>query len=92
MLSLGQFLIKTVGMMKCICHFYDQAQKCLAENHGDKTIGWAQIATGCRDVIIAITNMKFEMPQNSEEYFEKFFANLVNQIDNSFQKLVDEAN
>ncbi|KAF4690990.1 V-type proton ATPase catalytic subunit A [Perkinsus olseni] len=85
-------LPKTIGMMKCICHFYDAAQRCLAENHGDKTIGWSQISTGCKDVIIAITNMKFEMPQHSEEDFNKFFANLANQIDTSFQNLVDEAN
>ncbi|KAF4648563.1 hypothetical protein FOZ61_002540, partial [Perkinsus olseni] len=48
------------------------------------------ISTGCKDVIIAITNMKFEMPQHSEEDFDKFFANLANQIDTSFQNLVDE--
>ncbi|EER15787.1 vacuolar ATP synthase subunit A, putative [Perkinsus marinus ATCC 50983] len=85
-------LAKTIGMMKCICHFYDAAQKCLSENHGDKVIGWSQISTACKDVIVAITNMKFEMPQHSEEDFADFFANLVNQIDTAFQNLLDETN
>merc|ERR1712129_222572 len=64
-------LAKTIGMMKVIVGFHDAAQKTMSEYTGDAKITWNSINAAMKDHIIKITNMKFEMPRQSEEHFKK---------------------
>ncbi len=83
-------LAKTVGMMKCICHFYDTAQRAISESSGDKKITWNTIATNLRDTVTNLTSMKFELPRQSDEHFRKFFSKLIDEINTNFRQLVEE--
>jgi V-type H+-transporting ATPase subunit A len=83
-------LVKTVGMMKCICHFYDGAQRAISESSGERKITWTTIATNMRETITNLTSMKFELPRQSDEHFRKFFAKLVEEINNGFRALSEE--
>ena len=83
-------LVKTVGMMKCICHFYDAAQRVISESSGDRKITWTIIATNMRETITNLTSMKFELPRQSEDHFRKFFAKLVDEINTGFRALAEE--
>merc|ERR1711865_483953 len=83
-------LAKTIGMMKCIVTFHEVAQKTLSESTGDHKIGWNTIYTGMRDLITKITNMKFEMPRQSEAHFKATFGALVDEIHAAFRVLAEE--
>ena len=83
-------LIKTVGMMKCICHFYDAAQKAISESVGEKKISWGTISSHMRETVTNLTSMKFELPRQSDDHFKKFFGKLIEEINSGFRALVED--
>merc|ERR1712153_273196 len=66
-------LAKTIGMMKVIVGFHEAAQKAMSEFSGEQKIGWNSINAAMKDMIKKITDMKFELPRQSEEHFKKVF-------------------
>merc|ERR1712154_286113 len=84
-------LAKTIGMMKVIVGFHEAAQKAMAEFSGDQKIGWNSINNSLKDMIQKITNMKFELPRQSEEYFKKTLNHaLHDQVLAAFRNLAEE--
>merc|ERR1712023_2993 len=83
-------LAKTIGMMKVIVFFHDASQKAIAESSGENKIGWNVIAANMRDLIKKVTDMKFEMPQNTDDYFKKTFKDLNDEILGAFRALAEE--
>merc|ERR1719412_2791029 len=69
-------LAKTIGMMKVIVGFHEAAQKAMAESTGEQKVGWNSINNTMKDMIKKITDMKFELPRQSEEHFKKTFVAL----------------
>jgi len=80
---------KTIGMMRVIVGFHEAAQKAMAESTGEQKCGWNQINTALREWIVKITNMKFEMPQNSDEYFKETYNKLNDDILAAFRTLAE---
>merc|ERR1712139_596971 len=72
-------LPKTIGMMKVIGHFYDCAMKAITET-GERKVTWSVIAAEMKDTITKVTEMKFEKPRQSPEYFKKTFQDLCDVI------------
>merc|ERR1712083_972213 len=66
-------LAKTIGMMKVIVGFHEAAQKAIAESSGESKVTWGTIASHMRELIKKITDMKFELPRQSEEHFKSTF-------------------
>merc|ERR1712216_369194 len=62
-------LAKTIGMMRNIVSFHESGQKAIAESSGENKIGWNTITTSLKPQLIKLTSMKFEMPQNTDDYF-----------------------
>merc|ERR1711879_1125756 len=83
-------LAKTTGMMKVIVSFHEAAQKTMSEFSGDQKITWGTINTAMKDYIVKITNMKFELPRQPEEYFKKTFVALHDEVVNAFRGLAEE--
>merc|ERR1719394_2136162 len=83
-------LAKTIGMMKVIVGFHEAAQKAMAEFTGDQKVGWNTINATMKDMIKKITDMKFEMPRQSEEHFKKTFVALHDQVLAAFRNLAEE--
>merc|ERR1712063_232555 len=83
-------LAKTIGMMKVIVGFHDAAQKTMSEFTGDQKNTWGTINTAMKDYIVKITNMKFELPRQPEEYFKKTFVALHDEVVNAFRGLAEE--
>lgn len=53
-------LVKTVGMMKCIVHFYDEARKAILESPPEAKITWNLIANGkTKEKFHDLSQMKF---------------------------------
>merc|ERR1711866_39585 len=83
-------LAKTIGMMRCIVTYHDMAQKAIAEFSGDQKIGWNTIAAAMRDMVKKVTDMKFELPRQSEEHFKKTFVALHDQVIAAFRNMAEE--
>merc|ERR1711862_769787 len=84
-------LAKTIGMMKVIVGFHESAQKVIAESTGEHKIGWNSIAAAMRELIKKITDMKFELPRQSEAHFKQTFnVSLYEEVITAFQTLTEE--
>jgi len=59
-------LYKSVGIMRAIVHFHDEAQKLIAEAPADKKATWAQIRNTLGSLIVRITELKFQDPKAPE--------------------------
>merc|ERR1712050_468726 len=83
-------LSKTIGMMKVIVGFHDAAQKTMSEFSGDQKIGWNTINNHMKDIIVKITDMKFEMPRQPEEHYKKLFVSLHDEVVNAFRNIAED--
>merc|ERR1712151_1054781 len=83
-------LAKTIGMMKCIVGFHEAAQKTMSEFQGEHKIMWSTINNAMKDMIKKITDMKFELPRQSEEHFKKTFVALHDQVIAAFRNMAEE--
>merc|ERR1711988_27640 len=83
-------LAKTIGMMKVICGFHEAAQKAIAESSGESKVTWSTINTQMKGLIKKITDMKFELPRQSEEHFKQAFnVKLYDEVVAAFQALTE---
>merc|ERR1712125_215313 len=83
-------LAKTIGMMRNIVSFHECGQKAIAESSGEQKVGWNTITTSLKEQLIKLTSMKFEMPQNTDDWFKKTFADLNDEIVGAFRTLAEE--
>merc|ERR1719399_756934 len=83
-------LTKTIGMMRNIVSFHECGQKAIAESSGEQKVGWNTITTALKPQLVKLTSMKFEMPQNTDEFFKKTFADLNEEIVGAFRTLAEE--
>merc|ERR1711907_731109 len=83
-------LTKTIGMMRNIVSFHESGQKAIAESSGENKISWTTITTNLKPQLIKLTSMKFEMPQNADDYFKKTFQDLNEEILGAFRTLAEE--
>jgi len=83
-------LAKTIGMMKVIVTFHTCAQKAIAESSGEHKIIWNTINSNMKQLIKKITDMKFDLPRQSEEHFKKAFnVDLNDEVVAAFQSLCE---
>merc|ERR1711884_554330 len=83
-------LAKTIGMMKVIVGFHESAQKAMSEFSGEQKITWNQIAAAMRDMVKKVTDMKFEMPRQSEEHYKKTFVTLYDEVVAAFRNISED--
>jgi len=83
-------LAKTIGMMKCIVGFHENAQKAMAEFSGDAKVGWNTINSSMKHILKKLTDMKFEMPRQSEEHYKKVSMEFYEEILTAFRNLAED--
>ncbi|PHJ19488.1 v-type proton atpase catalytic subunit a [Cystoisospora suis] len=84
-------LYKTVGMMRTICHFYDQSLRVMQETSGSEhKIGWGTIYNTMRPTISKITSMKFLPPTTTEAASKQHFKQLADEITGMLRGLVEK--
>merc|ERR1719261_301781 len=64
---------KTIGMMRCIVTYHEEAQKCMRETSGDSKITWGMIYAELKQIHVKVTEMKFEKPIYEEDHYIKFY-------------------
>lgn len=82
-------LAKTIGMMKVITYFHETAQKLIGESSGDKKVTWSIIYQMMRKEIVAMTNMKFELPRQPDDHYKVTYSKLITQVEQAFGCMVD---
>jgi V-type H+-transporting ATPase subunit A len=81
-------LNKSLGMMKSICCFYNNARKSINESQmTDNKISWAVISNQLEDQFYELSQMKFKHPETPEEELAKYFDDLCDSIEQGFRKL-----
>ncbi len=82
-------LYKTLGMMRCICRFYDHAKRIILESSmkDTKRISLSFILDQLHDQYYELSQMKFQDPEQPREDLEKYFGNLCDDIDEGFRNL-----
>jgi V-type H+-transporting ATPase subunit A len=84
-------LAKTIGMMRNIVSFHELGQKAIAESSGENKIGWNVICSSLKGELVKLTSMKFELPQNTDDYFKKCFKDLNEEITAAFRRLSEDS-
>jgi V-type H+-transporting ATPase subunit A len=84
-------LAKTIGMMRNIVSFHELGQKAIAESSGENKIGWNIICSSLKGELVKLTSMKFELPQNTDDYFKKCFKDLNEEITAAFRRLSEDS-
>jgi len=78
-------------MMKVIVGFHEAAQKVIGESSGETKVTWSIINGQMRDLIKKITDMKFELPRQSEQHFKKVLNDcLYDEVQAAFRTLAEE--
>lgn len=81
-------LIKSMGMMKAICTFYENARRAIDESQrSENKVSWAIIANQLEDQFYELTQMKFKDPELPAEELNEYFDKLCDDIENGFRKL-----
>ena len=73
--------------MKCIILFYDKAMKSIQESSSDAKVTWALIETKMKKELYELTQLKFEMPNQSEKDLNSKFKDLMNDVERKFREL-----
>jgi len=79
-------LAKTIGMMRCIVSYHEQAQKCMAETSGDNKITWNMIYAELKALHVKVTEMKFVIPTYEEDHYIKVYNALNAEILDAFRQ------
>ncbi len=82
-------LNKSLGMMKCICCFYENAKRAINESQmTDNKVSWAVISNQLEEEFYELSQMKFKDPETPEEELNKYFDTLCDDIEAGFRKLL----
>jgi len=82
-------LYKTMGMMKCICRFYDHTKRVISESlKSDKKITWSMVQSSLEPQFLGLSKLKFIDPKLSQEEIGDQISALCDEIDTEFRKLV----
>jgi len=78
---------KTIGMMKNLILFYDEAQKAVEKSGTDAKITWNHIKQSMGDTIYKVASMKFADPAEGEEAIKEKYKVLAEEIRTAFRSL-----
>jgi len=83
-------IYKTVGMMRCIVVFFDQAKKAIIESSGENKITMNIIINQLKPLMIRVTKLKFENPKQTRQELNQIFLTLCDEIATAFRNMVEK--
>ncbi|KAJ3071889.1 H(+)-transporting V1 sector ATPase subunit A [Podochytrium sp. JEL0797] len=78
---------KTVGMLRNMMGFYDQAVHCVESSSGQ--ISWNKIRDNMGDILHKLSSMKFEDPEDGEEALKDRYGKLGREMEERFRNISD---
>jgi len=82
-------LSKSIGMLKCIIHFYDHCQRAIAESPAEKKVTWAYIKTTMQTVMQKVIDAKFMDPKSPIDQMKAHYDGICREIEEAFQAIGD---
>lgn len=73
--------------MKCIITYYNCAMKALKEGSADNKKSLDQIIKKTKEEYVDLTKMKFLNPKEDDMYYENYFNNKKNAIEEKFKSV-----
>merc|ERR1712151_551445 len=71
--------------------FHECSQKAMAEFTGDQKVTWNTISVAMKDLVKEITDMKFDMPRQSDEHFKQSLnVKLYEKVVAAFRNLAED--
>lgn len=84
-------LFKTVGMMKAIVCYYDEAKKAIVEStNRDVKLNWSTILNQTKPLFMKLTRFKFESPKKSRQEFNQEFEAYCEEVIAAFRNFNDQ--
>mmetsp|Transcript_2435 Transcript_2435/g.2828 ORF Transcript_2435/g.2828 Transcript_2435/m.2828 type:complete len:617 (-) Transcript_2435:765-2615(-) len=80
-------LYKSVGIMRAIVHFHDEAQKLIAESPAEKKATWAQIKNTLGSLIVRVTELKFQDPKLPAAEMQETVDRLNGEVSAGFESM-----
>lgn len=85
-------LYKTIGMMKCIVCFFENAKRVILESQmTEKKISWSVINAHLEDEFLELSQMKFKLPTIPAEEMNQYFDQICDRIETKIRELVHSA-
>ncbi len=85
-------LYKTIGMMKCIVCFFENAKRVILESQmTEKKISWSVINAHLEEEFLELSQMKFKMPTIPVDEMNLYFDKICDNIENKIRELVHSA-
>ena len=78
---------KTVGMLRNMVYFYEQATRTIEASAG--SITWAKMRDSLGDILYKLSSMKFEDPAEGEAAIKEKYAKLQKEMEDKFRALLD---
>jgi len=80
---------KTVGMLRNMMFFHDEAQKAIESSNPDRKITWQMIKSQLGDLLFALSSQKFADPKDGEAAITAQYKELNSQIRQRFRALTE---
>jgi V-type H+-transporting ATPase subunit A len=80
---------KTVGMLRNMMFFHDEAQKAIESSNPDRKITWQMIKSQLGDLLFALSSQKFADPKEGEAAINAQYKELNSQIRQRFRALTE---
>lgn len=79
---------KTMGMMKAIVKFHENCIRVITESSKqERKVSMGYIEQTLGDIVVKLTQMKFQSPTQPEQELRKWFDDLHEEIDNKFRDI-----
>lgn len=80
---------KSIGMLKTIITFYENAQKAIADSPAEKKLTWATIRTTMASLLQKVIDGKFVDPKKSDSEMKEIYSQITKEIEDGFQSIHD---
>ena len=80
---------KSIGMLKTMITFYENAQKAIADSPAEKKLTWATIRTTMGPLLQKCIDGKFVDPKKSDGELKEIYGQITKEIDEGFQSIHD---
>ena len=80
---------KSIGMLKTMITFYENAQKAIADSPAEKKLTWATIRTTMGPLLQKCIDGKFVDPKKSDSELKEIYGQITKEIDEGFQSIHD---
>ena len=80
---------KSIGMLKTMITFYENAQKAIADSPAEKKLTWATIRTTMGSLLQKVIDGKFVDPKKSDSEMREIYDQITKEIEDGFQSIHD---